>query len=88
MRSDHGREFENSKFSNLCRSEGIKHEFSTPITPKKNGIIERKNRTLQEMARAMFHSYQTLYSFLDDAVNTVCHIHNRVALRPQSLCIN
>ncbi|WJX27717.1 hypothetical protein P8452_16504 [Trifolium repens] len=33
IRSDHGREFENSKFNEFCSTEGIKHEYSSPITP-------------------------------------------------------
>ncbi|GAA0154676.1 transmembrane signal receptor [Lithospermum erythrorhizon] len=44
IRSDHGKEFENSKFDEYCKQEGIKHEFSAPITPQQNGIVERKNR--------------------------------------------
>ena len=50
IRTDHGREFDNSLFSNFCDMHGIKHEFSTPITPQKNGVVERKNRVAQEMA--------------------------------------
>lgn len=46
IRSDHGKEFENSKFSEFCSIEGIGHEFSTPITPQQNGLIEWKNMTL------------------------------------------
>jgi transposase InsO family protein len=56
IRSDYGREFENSKFEEFCRSYGIKHEFSSPITPQQNGVVERKNRVIQEMARVMIHS--------------------------------
>ena len=33
IRSDHGTEFENAKFDEYCSDEGIKHEFSSPITP-------------------------------------------------------
>ncbi|GAA0174992.1 hypothetical protein LIER_28259 [Lithospermum erythrorhizon] len=54
--SDHGREFENSKFQEFRNIEGIKHEYSAPITPQQNGIVERKNMTLQEMARVMLHA--------------------------------
>jgi transposase InsO family protein len=43
IRSDHGTEFKNSKFDEFCSSEGISHEFSSPITPQQNGIVERKN---------------------------------------------
>ena len=56
IRSDHGKEFENNKFADFCSSEGINHEFSSPITPQQNGIVERKNRTLQEYSRAMIHA--------------------------------
>ncbi|GAA0162654.1 hypothetical protein LIER_18696 [Lithospermum erythrorhizon] len=44
IRSDHGKKFENLKFDDYCKQEDIKHEFSTPITPQQNGIVERKNR--------------------------------------------
>jgi len=36
IRSDHGTEFENAKFIEYCSGEGIKHEFSSPITPQQN----------------------------------------------------
>jgi len=63
IRSDHETEFENSKFDDVCTSEGIKHEFSSPITPQQNGVVERKNRTLQESARVMFHAKHLPYDF-------------------------
>jgi transposase InsO family protein len=56
IRSDHGREFENSKFEEFYLSYGIQQEFSSPITPQQNGVVERKNRVIQEMARVMIHS--------------------------------
>ena len=49
IRSDHGREFENIDFEEYCNEHGINHNFSTPRTPQQNGVVERKNRTLQEM---------------------------------------
>jgi len=33
IHSYHGREFENAQFEEYCRSYGIQHEFSSPITP-------------------------------------------------------
>ena len=47
IRSDQGREFENSHFDNLCNKYGIRNEFSAPKTPQHNGVVERKNRTLK-----------------------------------------
>ena len=55
IRSDHGGEFENDPFETFCEKHGIIHEFSSPRTPQQNGVVERKNRTLQEMARTMIH---------------------------------
>jgi len=81
IRSDHGREFENSKFEEFCHSYRIKQEFSSPITPQQNGVVERKNRVIPEMARVMIHSKNLAQHFLGEAVNTACHIINRVYLR-------
>ena len=53
IRSDHGGEFENAIFAEYCNKHGISHEFSAPKTPEQNGVVERKNRTIQEMARVM-----------------------------------
>ena len=50
IRSDRGREFENSDFLEFCHSLRIKHELFAPRTPQQNGVVERKNRVLQEMA--------------------------------------
>jgi len=81
IRSDQATEFENSKFHNFCTGEGIKHEFSSPITPQQNRVVERKNRTLQESARVMLHAKHLPYHFWAEAMNTPCHVHNRVTLR-------
>jgi hypothetical protein len=84
IRSDHGREFENSKFEGFCLSYGIKQEFSSPITPQQNGVVERKNRVIQEMARVMLHSKNLAQHFWGEAVNIACHIINKVYLRPET----
>ncbi|KAA0053605.1 gag-pol polyprotein [Cucumis melo var. makuwa] len=53
IQSDHGKEFDNESFNSFCLLEGIHHEFSAPITPQQNGLVERKNRTLQEMTHVI-----------------------------------
>nr|GEY16958.1 retrovirus-related Pol polyprotein from transposon TNT 1-94 [Tanacetum cinerariifolium] len=51
IRTDHGREFVNEmQFGEFCNANGITHNFSAPRTPQSNGVVERKNRTLQEMS--------------------------------------
>lgn len=63
VQSDHGKEFENSSLENFCMEEGIQHEFSSPITPQQNVVVERKNRVLQEMARVMLHGKDVAMHF-------------------------
>ena len=56
IKSDHGREFENSKLGSFCNNQGTKQKFSTPKTPQQNGVVEKKNRVIQEMARVMLNN--------------------------------
>ncbi|XP_073019471.1 uncharacterized protein [Primulina eburnea] len=80
-KTEHGKEFENSSFSSFCDKKGISHEFSAPKTPQQNEIVERKNRTLQKMARMMLTSKCISKRFWAEALNIACHISNRVYLR-------
>ena len=56
IKSDHGREFENTKLATFYNDQGTHQEFSSPKTPQQNGIVEWKNRVIQEMARVMLHN--------------------------------
>jgi hypothetical protein len=60
--------------------EGIKHEFSAPYTPQQNGVVERKNKTLIDMARTMLGEFKTPKRFWSEAVNKACHAINRLYL--------
>ena len=39
----------------FCNNLGIEHQFSSPRTLQQNGVVERKNRSIQEMARTMLN---------------------------------
>jgi transposase InsO family protein len=80
IRSDNGKEFKNTCIESFLDEEGIKHEFSAPYSPQQNGVAERKNRTLIEMARTMLDEYKTSDRFWVEAVNTACHAINRLYL--------
>jgi transposase InsO family protein len=56
IRSDNWTEFKNSQIEGFLEEEGIKHEFSSPYTPQENGVVEKKNRTLLDMARTILMS--------------------------------
>ena len=66
----------------FCTRLGISQEFFAPITPQQNGIVERKNRVIQEMARAMLHNKDVARNLWREAINTTCHMVNRVYFRP------
>lgn len=48
--------------------------------PPKNGMAERKNRTLTDVARTMLDDYKTSDLFWCEAVNTACHAINHLYL--------
>ncbi|GJT65598.1 retrovirus-related pol polyprotein from transposon TNT 1-94 [Tanacetum coccineum] len=83
IRTDHGREFDNEvQFGAYCDAQGITHNFSAPRTPQSNGVVERKNRTLQEMSRTMLNEQSIPQKFWCNAVDTSTYILNRILIRP------
>ena len=55
VRSNWGGEFMSRDFKEFCDEHGIKREYTIPRTPQQNGVVERQNRTVQEMARSMMN---------------------------------
>jgi hypothetical protein len=80
IRSDNGTEFKNSQIEGFLEEEGIKHEFSSPYTPQQNGVVERKNRTLLDMARTMLDEYKIPDRFWAEVINIACYSINRLYL--------
>jgi transposase InsO family protein len=78
IRSDNGKEFDNTNIHEYCDEIGIKHEVSATYTPQQNGVVERKNRTLITLARIMIDEYNTPERFWAEAVNTACYASNRL----------
>ena len=82
IRTDHGREFDNDvQFGKYCELNGITHNFSAPRTPQSNGVVERKNRSLQEMSRTMLNEQSIPQKFWCHTVDTSTYILNRVSIR-------
>ena len=57
---------------------GITSQLSAPDTPQKNGVAERRNRTLLDMVRSMMSYASLLDSFWGFAVETAVYILNCV----------
>ncbi|GJT72436.1 putative ribonuclease H-like domain-containing protein [Tanacetum coccineum] len=60
------------------RRLGIKKEFSVAITPQKNGVAKRRNRTLIEATRTMLADSKLPTTFWAEAVNIAYYVQNRI----------
>jgi transposase InsO family protein len=80
LRYDNGGEFTSKEFMDYCNSHGIKRQFFVARTPQQNGVVERKNKTIHEMARTMLMDSKLTDIFWTQAVHTTVHIQNRVML--------
>jgi transposase InsO family protein len=78
LRYDNGGEFTSKEFMDYCNSHGIKIQFSIARTPRQNGVVERKNRTVQEMAQKMLRDSKLIDIFWTQEVHTSVHIQNRL----------
>ncbi|RDY09775.1 hypothetical protein CR513_05815, partial [Mucuna pruriens] len=47
-----------------------------------NGVVERKNISLQEMARTILNDFNSPMFFLAEAINTTCYLQNRIYIKP------
>lgn len=80
MRSDNGGEYLNINQGRRLAELGIVHETSAPYFPQQNGVAERENRTLMEMARSMLYASKSKLplSFWAEATAYAAYILNRI----------
>ena len=77
LRLDNGKELINGKLKEWAAENGITLEPTAPYSPSQNGVAERFNRTLLELARAMLLE-KNLPTFLwDEAVAHAAYLRNR-----------
>lgn len=77
LRTDNGTEYCSKEFNDFLRDEGIARELTVEYTPQQNGVSERSNRTLVEMARCMLIQANLPISLWAEAINTAAYIRNR-----------
>ncbi|KAK2439455.1 putative mitochondrial protein [Trifolium repens] len=77
LRTDGGGEYTSKDFEDFCKNEGIAHEVTPPYTPQHNGLAERRNRTLLNMARSMIKQKSLPHNFWGEAVTTAAYILNK-----------
>ncbi|RZC09022.1 Retrovirus-related Pol polyprotein from transposon RE1 [Glycine soja] len=77
LRSDRGKEYTSREFERFCEDEDIERQLIVAYSPQQNGVSERKNRTVMEMARLMLKEKGLPNTFWAKAVYTAVYILNR-----------
>ena len=77
LRLDNGGEFTSKEFHEFCENYGIKKQFSATKNPQQNGVAERRNRTVQEVARTMLNEAKLPNGYWREAIYTNVYVQNR-----------
>ena len=81
LRSDGEGGYRNERFTTYPHEAGIVKQTTPPYTPAQNGIAERANRTIVEMARCMLADENLGNEFWGYAALATAHIINRMPSR-------
>src|SRR5450631_1333284 len=77
LRTDNGGEYISKAFDDFLSKHGIARQNSSPYTPQQNGVAERANRTIVEMARSMIHAQRLGHEFWAEVVCNAVYVRNR-----------
>jgi hypothetical protein len=77
LRSDGGGEYKSKEFVNFCKSQEIIMQTTARYTPQKNGVAERKNQTIMNMARSLLREKCLSNLFWVEAVACLVYLLNR-----------
>ena len=64
LRSDRSGKFTSLEFNQFCESRGLERQLIVAYSPQQNGVAERKNRTIVEMAKCMILEKNMTFEFL------------------------
>ncbi|GKA50126.1 RNA-directed DNA polymerase, eukaryota [Tanacetum coccineum] len=78
IRSDRRGKYISHEFNDYLKACGIVQQLTPPYTPQHNGVSERRNRTLLDMARSMMNLTTLPLSFWDYALESAASILNMV----------
>ncbi|GJV94210.1 retrovirus-related pol polyprotein from transposon TNT 1-94 [Tanacetum coccineum] len=82
IRTYNGTEFVNQTLRDYYEKVGISHETSIARSPQQNGVVERRNRTLIEVARTMLIYAKALLFLWAEAVATASMAFEHSSLEP------
>ncbi|CAL9003229.1 unnamed protein product [Prunus brigantina] len=81
FRTDNGGEYVNHTLTQFFRDQGIIHQTTTPFTPQQNGVSERKNRQLLEVARSLMLDMSVSHHLWGHGVLAAVYLINRTPSR-------
>ena len=70
-----------NEFLKFCKEHEIKKQFTTRYKPQKNGVVERKNGTIHEMARSMLKDKGLNNELWVEAIAMRVYLLNRCTTR-------
>ncbi len=74
---DGGGEYSSNEFNEYLNEHGIQKKYSCSYSPQQNGVAERKNKHIVEIARAMLNENNLPNYFWVEVVTTIVYIMNR-----------
>ena len=77
LRIDNGREHAYFQFNKFIEENGIQRQLTVSYTPQKNGIAERANRIIVEMALSRILYSGVAEVLWTEAINTAVYVRNR-----------
>ena len=77
LRNDRGGEFTSVEFGRYCVERGVERQLTAPYSPQQNGVVERRNQSIIDMARCLLKTKALPGYFWGEAVATAVHILNR-----------
>jgi len=77
LRFDGRGEYFSNEFSEYLKEHGIQRKYSCNYSPQQNGVVERKNMHIVEIACAMLNEKNLPNYFWAETVATVVYIMNR-----------
>ena len=86
LRQDNAKEFLSEQFKMYCLDAGILQEKSIPETPQQNGLAEKSNRTLLEMARCLLIDSRPPNMMWGAAILYATRIRNLVVRQGEEKC--
>ncbi|RVW97173.1 Retrovirus-related Pol polyprotein from transposon TNT 1-94 [Vitis vinifera] len=81
LRTDNAREYYHNILGSYLLENGIVHQSSCIDTPQQNGVAERKNRHLMEVARSLMIASNVPKQLWGEAVLTATYLINRMPSR-------